>query len=378
MKIFQCIHKYAAHIPQFEARWNIDDTSTFSEIQSSLIQDGYASVYRLIPSDTYRGAAVFFTVWDYERMQLAWARENGCPETNMNEIRIAQFEAFRPDVVYDMSPWVSTEFAVRLKQMFQGPVIAWNSFPKLDTPPANDTYDAFVSNYRPFVEFWRKSGNPALELQPGIDEAWLNSKPTPFGDRKYELMHYGQVSQVHLRRTELICQVHEQARDQNIDFHVFGTAVKKYRMNSLCRKMLRRGLTPPEFAVAWPSREVRQLLNEPLFGANLYDAIRSSKAVMNTYIDASVTFHSNMRIFETLGHGTLLLAPRGGAYPEGLVEGSDIMVFEDVDGLVDLVRRIGRDPDRYEELGSAIQKRVGENFGKDRQFETFAHFVEQL
>src|SRR6056297_2596455 len=101
MKIYQCIHKYPPHIPAFERRWKIGDHSSFAEIHEALIQDGYASVYRLVPSPSHSEDQVFFAVWNYERLQHAWAKENGISTLDLDEIRLAQIESFKPDIVYD-------------------------------------------------------------------------------------------------------------------------------------------------------------------------------------------------------------------------------------------------------------------------------------
>ena len=56
MKVFQTIHKYKPHIPQFEAKHvNTDDTNiTFDELQKLIVDDGYATSYILQPTLEYK------------------------------------------------------------------------------------------------------------------------------------------------------------------------------------------------------------------------------------------------------------------------------------------------------------------------------------
>lgn len=378
MKIYQCIHKYRDHIASFEARWGVDDNSSFAEIHDCLLKDGYASVYRLIPSEARPEDAVFFTVWNYARLQRAWARENGLDLDDLDMIRLAQIESWHPDVVYDMSPFVSKTFAATLKTRFNGLVLAWNSFPRVAEAPSTGHYDAFVSNYRPFVEYWSSLGKRALELQPGVEPAWLAAAVKPFRERSHELIHYGQITRHHTRRSELLLEVSRKSRAAGIGFRMFGTISTQFRFQRrLSRALYRRGIEVPGM-VAWPPRAVRKEVSPPLFGADLYETIRDSRVAMNTYIDASVTFHSNMRIFEVIGNGALLAAPRGGQYPEGLEEGTDIRVFDNSDELFAFVEEVRADPDRLEALAREAQLRLGQNFSKDRQYHSFVEFVSGL
>ena len=76
MKIYQCIHKYPPHIPQFEAKHGITDDSilSFEELRKLIVDDGYASPYILQPALEHKTEEVFYTIWNYKRLQLLWAK----------------------------------------------------------------------------------------------------------------------------------------------------------------------------------------------------------------------------------------------------------------------------------------------------------------
>jgi hypothetical protein len=141
MKIYQCIHKYPPHIPAFEARWGIHDGSTFAEIHAAFLADGYASVYRLDPGDAHPEDEVFFTLWNYERLQHAWARERGLKTRDLDEIRLAQIEEFAPDVIYDFSPFLSPDFARRAAERGDFRILCWNGFIQAEDPLVVPGYD---------------------------------------------------------------------------------------------------------------------------------------------------------------------------------------------------------------------------------------------
>lgn len=374
LRVYQCIHKYAPHIPQFEKRWGIGDHSTFAEIHDALLRDGYASVYRLIPPTGRCNDEVFFTVWNYERLQRTWAREQGLAESDLDEIRLAQIKKFEPDVVYDFSSFVVPEFATKLRKRFSGPILCWNGFIKETEPPVGAAYDAYVSLHRPFVESWKQRGYPALELQPGIEPAWGTRPLRAFQERSQDLILYGQIGSHFSKRAELATAVAEAAQTNGYKFKCYAGASKRYYRPG--GRLARMGVDLP-FLVKWPPKPLRSFLSPSVFGAGLYEAIRGAKGVLNNFTDLSVDFHANMRIFETIGNGTPLLTPRG-VYPDGLEANLDYVPFDSVEDISDIMRYLKSEPDAALSFAKNARTRALKNFSKEKQYEKFRDFVATL
>ncbi len=374
MKIYQCIHKYPPHIPAFERRWGIGDHSTFAEIHEALIRDGYASVYRLVPSSGHSEDDVFFVVWNYERLQTTWARENGAHTTDLDEIRFAQIEAFGPDIIYDFSSFVSRGFARELRRRYTGPIVCWNGFLKDDDPPVNPAYDGYVSLHRPYVDRWLAKGYPALELQPGIDPAWADIEMPAMSERPEDLILYGQITSHFKGRADLVKDVAHAASAHGFRFTCHAEAKRKYHRAGA--RLARYGIELP-FLIKWPDKRLRQCLSSPLYGIELYEGIRQSKAVLNNFTDLSVGFHSNMRIFETIGNGTPLVTPKG-VYPEGLEDGIDYLSFKTVEDISNHVARIKAEPEAAHAHAQRAKARMARTFSKERQYDLFFDFASRL
>ena len=103
MRVYQCIHKYRPHIPLFEKKYGVTDEMDFETLRKLIMQDGYASTYVLLPALQQNFDEVFYTIWNYERLQLLWASEHGLRSKDLDEIKLAQIEEYRPDVFYNMS-----------------------------------------------------------------------------------------------------------------------------------------------------------------------------------------------------------------------------------------------------------------------------------
>ena len=356
-------------------RWGIGDHSTFAEIHDALLRDGYASVYRLIPPADRPDESVFFTVWNYERLQHTWAYEHGLSNTDLDEIRLAQIAHFQPDVVYDFSYFVSPKFAEKLNASGGPPAICWYAFIKNTPPPTAGSYAGYVTLHRPYVEYWRSKGIAASELQPAIDPSWQAGESVPYVQRENDLIFYGQLSRgVYGERQKIILMAAEQARRSNYTFSCYAQCRFEYRRPG--RFLARLGIDVPLLRL-WPDDEVASSLRPPIYGASVYEAIRSSRITLNTFGDYNGKFLSNMRIFEVIGNGSVLLTPRG-TYPEGLVEGVDFLGFNTAEELGQQLRRALLDVPRLEEFSLAAKKRVSERFSKQRQYAEFADFVSQL
>jgi hypothetical protein len=62
---------------------------------------------------------------------------------------------------------------------------------------------------------------------------------------------------------------------------------------------------------------IRAVTRDPIFGRDYYEVLSSAKIVLNGSIDMPSADRGNMRCFEALGSGSLLLTDEGN-YPEGI------------------------------------------------------------
>nr|WP_256365604.1 glycosyltransferase [Spiribacter salilacus] len=131
------------------------------------------------------------------------------------------------------------------------------------------------------------------------------------------------------------------------------------------------------FLVKWPDKKLRSLISGSVYGIGLYEAIRDTKAVLNTFGDLNIRFHSNMRVFETIGNGTPLISPKG-VYPEGLEEGLDYLSFSSVDDISRIMKSFIYEPDQALAFAETARARVLRNFSKQRQYSEFLNFVSKL
>ena len=373
MKVFQCIHKYKPHIARFEAKYGVTDEMDFGTLQRLVIQDGYASSYILSPALEGRPEEVFYTLWDYERLQLLWAKEYGLKTADLDEIRLAQIEEFKPDVFYNMSAVYDRGFIRRLGKLRPGlKCVYWNGI-IAGVPKTIREYDGHISLHRPFVEYWKRAGLAACELQPGIPDAWSEIGGT---NRNTDILFYGQYARKYFgSRAEAV--------DRLIDYKIeTGKDVRCHL------QYIERGV--PQFIrkrfpwadihlpmITFPDRHVREHASPPLYGEDLYQAIGQAKVVVNGFTDFNASFKSNMRLFEAIGLGAFLISEEG-VYPDGFEPGADFYSYGNPGELVDRINQVLEDWPAHAEMASRTRHKIASLYSKQRQWNDFQRFIASL
>jgi hypothetical protein len=369
VKVYQCIHKYKPHIPLFEKKYGIRDDLqiSFEDLRRLVIEDGYASSYIIQPALEYKTEKVFFTIWDYERLQHLWAKENGLETKDLSEIKLAQLKAFSPDVFYNMSPFCDDNFIELVKIAgIKCKTISWNGIiePRPRTFPL---YDAHLTLHKPYVSYWKQLGLKAFELQPGIPINWTYDNE----ERQIDVLFYGQYFEgMFTDRNRLIDSLLEFKRKS------------KYRINIHLQYKLRKSILfkIPKFGISrtiYPKKNVRNFSAAPLYGKELYTTISKSKVIVNAYTNDNMDFKSNMRVFEAIGHGAFLISERGN-YPEGLEPDIDFYTYEGFDELKEKIEFVLLNWDEHQKKALNAAEKIRFIFSKENQWKRFQEIVAEL
>src|SRR5205085_836537 len=132
-------------------------------------------------------------------------------------------------------------------------------------------------------------------------------------DRPVDVLFVGGYSRHHRRRAEVLEAVAELAGELNIAYHLDRSRLCRLAESPLGRLMpLSAHRRPPA---------IRAISQDPIFGRDYYATLSAAKIVLNGAIDMSGSDRGNMRCFEALGGGALLLTDEGN-YPEGMMAGT--------------------------------------------------------
>lgn len=372
MRVYQCIHKYFPHIPLFEEKNGVGDDMDFETLRKLVVEDGYASTYMLLPALQHKTDEVFYTIWDYDRLQLLWAREHGLKTNDLSSIKLAQIEEYKPDVFYNFSAFCDDDFIKRLGKDKNRKDIYWNGIIEPE-PQTFPDYDGQISLHRPYIEYWHERGLAALELQPGIPEAWSRASAN---EKQFDVLFYGQyLKKFFSGRNRLIEDILHLKMSGSIDVRCHLTYTEQRQTIFRIPKLPWTRVTVPY--INFPSAVVREQSLPPLYGDALYKAISESRIVINAYTDDNRDFKSNMRLFESVGLGAFLITEEGN-YPDGFEPGVDFYTYTDSKSLIDQIERVLGDWSYHAKIAQNTQKKITELYTKERQWGDFSKFASGL
>jgi spore maturation protein CgeB len=116
---------------------------------------------------------------------------------------------------------------------------------------------------------------------------------------------------------------------------------------------------------------------EPVFGRDLYLALSQAKIVLNGAVDMAGEDRGNMRCFETMGCGALLVTDAGN-YPAGMAHGITMRIYEDLPGVVRAIESQVADESVRSAIAARGHELVRERYSKARQWQAFQDLVSEL
>lgn len=331
----------------------------FAEQIRRFLADRYAAAHFLKPVLDGEPEA-FFTNGNDEVLQKAWARENGLPaKSTPHDILLAQIEHHRTEVFYNLDPVrFDDRFVVRLPGSVKRR-IAWRAAP---SPKENfRQYDLLVCNFPGILKRFADKGMRTAEFFPAHDDAM-----NPFAvnrDRPVDLLFVGGYSRHHKRRGRLLEQVARLSERWNIRFCLDPSALTLLAEGPL-------GIVPPLRGYRRPEI-IRRVANEGVFGLELYQAISHAKVTLNAAVDMAGEERGNMRCFEAMGCGSVLLSDEG-RYPKGMIPGQNLVTFRDGDDAVAVAESLlKRGDSQLNVIAQAGHRAISSEYSRERQLQAF-------
>lgn len=363
MRLFQNSGLYPSYRPRLETLTAA--TKSFQERINIFLEDRFGASHFLKPV-LDRSPSAFFTNADDEITQRRWAVEAGMPKkSSAEEILLSQIEAHRTEVFYNSDPM---RFGSTFVRRLPGSVrcsIAWRAAP---SPGADfGQYDLVVCNFPGILQEYRKAGWKAAWFAPAYDPVMTSYSDNTF--RPIDVLFIGGYSRHHRRRAEVLEVVASRCKNLNIVFHL-----DQSRLNRLSESLvgnflpLRKHRRPDD---------IRELSASPVFGLDLYAAISSAKIVLNGAVDMAGEDRGNMRCFEAMGCGALMVSDAG-RYPQGMIDGETMLTYSSSHDAAAVLDAILADPNRLNVLARRGHEAIADVYSKSRQWQAFQQLVEAI
>ena len=354
MRFLRFTFPYVPYIEDFLSRQSTSSDRSFEDLDAALKGDLFSGA-----SDSLSVALrdLGYEVRDYafnvEVLQKAWASERGLPPVKGRwdlEIARAQVLEFRPEILM-VNPFSVPEAwltSLRADAPYIRLVIARHSSPRSDLSPFR-VCDVVLSGDASQVDELKRAGFNGVLLHHGFDTRVLESlparKPRP------TILFTGQLRGgrgFHNYRTDVVRALID--ADLPVDLRLLTDRGIKA---GLKRKVSRLGggAVPLD-----PS--VRKLARPPVFGLEMFRAMRLSAVVLNVHGDVSMTDANNLRLWEATGVGTCLLTDSKRNLGSLFEVGREVVAFDSPEDAVDKARELLADATGTEAVAAAGQQRT--------------------
>lgn len=360
MRVFQNAGLYGAYLPRLR-QLTKHDIGYDAQI-STFLADRFGAAHFLEPV-LQRDPTAFFANGDHEATQSLWGKENGLPASaSLETILLAQIEHHRTEVFYNLDPMrYGSDFVRKLPGCVRKS-FGWRAAP---SPGADfEAYDLMLCNFPSILESYRQRGWNAAYFAPAHDTVMdTYAKST---DRPIDVLFVGGYTRHHRRRAELLEAVASGTQGLQVRFHLDNSKLTRLAESVIGRVL---PLGPHRRPAA-----IQTVAREPVFGLSLYEAISASKIVLNGAIDMAGMDRGNMRCFEAMGCGALMLSDSGN-YPEGMVSNETIVTYSDTQDAIAKIAEAIANPVRTQQIAKQGWETVSTRYSKSRQWQAFQNLV---
>jgi hypothetical protein len=365
MRFFQNFGLSPAYRRYWQGRVAADGVAGYRPLLDYFLSDRYCATHILLPVFEADSQACF-AVGDDEVLQRAWAKEKGMRrDAELADILLAQIEEHRSEVFYNIDPMVyGAEFLKRLPGCVKFS-IAWRAAPSGSIDFSS--YDRVVCNFPNILESLAASGCKTAYFFPSHDPVMDGYAANQ--DRPIDICFVGGYSRHHAKRAEVLTALASLSNEFKIALHLDCSRLMKWAESPLAAWLPLRKYRRPE--------SIRRLARAPVFGRELYRALSSAKIVLNGAIDMAGRYRGNMRCWEAMGCGSIMLSDEG-IYPPEMRPGVDFRVYADPAEMVRMATEVLRDYAAWRPMGEQAAATMRTAYSKSKQWSAFEALVAAL
>jgi hypothetical protein len=362
MRLFQncgLTPAYVAHLNELAP-----PALTFDERRRIFLNDRFGALHLLKPV-LNNDAASFLACGNDDRMQRGWAQQNGIPaKSSLADILLAQIEHHRTEILYNLDPVRFPSSFVRRLPGCVRKTLCWRAAPSGQADLA--AYGVVLGNFPSILDAWRRKGCRAEWFAPAIDP---EMDAYGHGERPIDVLFVGGYSRHHSARAKILEHVAGLADTVEIVYCLEASRLTKLAESFVGRLLPLRTHRRPAGLV--------KIARSPVFGRQLYELIGESRIVLNGAIDMAGRDRGNMRCFEAIGCGALLLSDDGN-YPEGMRSEETMLTYDGKAACLGQIVRCLKDWSTVQGIAEQGRRRIGEAYSKERQWSLFEAIVARL
>jgi hypothetical protein len=328
------------------------------------LEDRFGALHLLRPVLDHDPTS-FLACGNDESMQRQWAHENGiAAKSSLEDILLAQIEHHRTEILYNLDPVRFPSSFVRRLPGCVRKTLCWRAAPSGQADLT--AYGAVLGNFPSILEAWRRKGCRAEWFAPAIDP---EMDAYGHGERPIDVLFVGGYSRHHTARAKILEHVARLADRVHVVY-----CLEASRLTTLAESFIGRLL--PLRTHRRPA-SIAKIARSPVYGRQLYELIGKSKIVLNGAIDMAGRDRGNMRCFEAIGCGALLVSDEGN-YPDGMRNDETMLTYDGDESCLGQIKRCLNDWDNVRSIAEHARTQICETYSKARQWALFEAIVAGL
>ncbi len=357
MRIFQNVGIYPSYATRLSGL--IKNVQDHRGMLAAFLDDRFEATH-LLEGVLNKNPACVLSVGNCEPFQKKWASEHGIgKKASLLSILLAQIEEHRAEVFYNLDP---VRFDDRILKQLPACVkrtIAWSAAP---TPHMRfQGYDLIVNNFPGILKKYADKGCRTAYFFPSYDPEMLVKDDAM--DRPIDILFVGCYSRHHLRRSGILEAVAKLAPAKNVCYH--------FAMGRLNRLAELPGIEKIDaFEKYRRPQSIRAVAQPAIFGRDLYRALKSAKIVLNAAVDMAGSERGNIRCFEAMGCGALLLSDSG-SYPEGMTSNETLVTYQTSEDALHVAKELLVNHDLRRRIANAGHQMLVHRYSKTAQWAAF-------
>lgn len=355
--VFQNFHIYPKYHDCIVRRLQKHSIEHF---KSKIIEDRFLAMHMLKYVEDFSQGD--FSIASSQIFQKIWAEEHGIKNTfDPEKVLLEQIEDSNAEVFYNLDPSGLNPALLRKLPGNIKKSVAW-----LAAPSSADlsAYDLVVCNFDRLLGRYRRMGLNAEYFFPAFDPIIKKYRKD---ERDIDIAFVGTYSHHHINRRELLIELANLNNLYDVNIHLqFSKPVIFANLFS--------SILPIGTKLGLP-RNVLKIVKGPQFGLDLYKLLGRSKIVVNVGIDFTGKEKGNMRCWESIGAGAVLLTDEG-VYPKGMTNNETIVTFRETRQLGKIVSDLIGDPRRLEVISSKGTQMIEELYSREKQWLRFQDIID--
>ncbi len=361
MRLFQNIGLGPAYSKVFH---QFASPRSFEQGMELFLQHRYGAPHILEPVEA-RHPNAFCALGDEPRLQSLWSAEQGLATRDLEEILLAQIEHHRTEVFYNLDPMrYGSAFVRRLPGCVRR-TICWRAAPSGNADLSR--YDLVICNFHSILVDWRNKGCRAEYFYPAVDPVMGEYG---CGDRPIDVLFFGSYSRHHRARAKVLEEVAQVNGERKVVYCLDAS-----RSTRLAEALPLAGIRYFDKYRRPPA--IVAVAQAPVWGRQAYELLGQAKVVLNGAIDMAGNDRGNMRCFEALGCGALLLSDAG-QYPDGMEDGRTIATYRTPEEARALAEVYISDTKRRSQIAKRGRETVNKLYNKSMQWQRFNELLSNM